>query len=158
MSSRIRRGILGLATVALIPSAPACDTPITVSNAVPRVTWVAVEPVDATTARITVWISDVEGDSVDLAVGWVGSDGVETALVEQPGGYGTVGLPTREALFDDNGQPHAILWDTTDVSGTVRLRMTPDDRPHEDGKGVGATVETPAFDLTTGIPEPVRAE
>jgi|GEM_PF-1423755 len=159
LNGRPRPGIAALFLLgASLASVAACDTPIDVSNAVPRVNWVAVEPVDDTTARVTVWISDVEGDSVDLEMSWVDVDGAVNPLVERPGSYGTVGLPTREALFDPNGQPHMILWDVTDVFGTVRLRMTPDDQPFEDKKGAGATVESPDFDLTSGLPDPVRAE
>ncbi|PKN54891.1 MAG: hypothetical protein CVU56_24195 [Deltaproteobacteria bacterium HGW-Deltaproteobacteria-14] len=155
-----QRGIVGLAAAAIAAISaltPACDTPITLSNAVPRVNWVAVEPLSDTSARIIVWISDVEGDSVDLDVSWVDSGGVATPIAEQPGSYGTTGLPTREALFDPNGQPHEILWDTRDLAARGHLRMIPDDQPTEANKGTGTAVETPDFDLATGIPEPVRA-
>lgn len=152
-----QRGIVGFAAIFAALFAPGCDTAITLSNAVPRVTWVAVEPLGDSTARITVWISDVEGDSVDLDVSWVGADGVATPITEEPGSYGTIGLPTREALFDPNGQPHQILWDTRDVPATGHLLMVPDDQPTEAKEGAGTAVETPDFDLATGIPEPVRA-
>jgi len=158
-SDLIRRTLLGLAGAALVLALPSgCDAPVVLSNAVPRVTWVAVVPVGATTARITVWLSDAEGDSVDLAVAWLGSTGAATAIVEKAGSYGTIGLPTRDGLYDPNGQAHQILWDTSDVTGTVRLVMTPDDRPDEAKKGTGDTVETPAFDLGTGLPEPAPVE
>ena len=79
-----------------------------------------------------------------------------TPLELEPGGHGTVGLTTHEALFDPNGQPHLLLWDTTDAaaSASVRLVFVPDDQ--ESGRGWEA--RSPAFGLADGLPEPVEVE
>lgn len=153
-----RRAVAGLATllVALLV-APGCDSDLDLQNAVPRVTWVAVEPVDGALNRLYVWLSDAEGDSVDLEASWVDASGVATPITLAPGGYGLIGLPTRAALFDPAGQPHLVLWDISAIpSGSVRLRFSPDDRPREADAGRGETVETEAFELTVGMPEPSR--
>ena len=147
----LRRGAL---CALLAAAGPACDSVITVEDAAPRVTWVAARPLDAATTELTVWVSDVEGDAVDLEVVWVDGAGAETPIAEWPGSQGTIGLTTREALFDPAGQPHRILWDTTAISGQGRLRFSPDDRPHDDARGAGEVVETPSFDVATGLAEP----
>lgn len=153
----LHRAVSALATLFVgIVAAPACDSALDLQNAVPRVTWVAVEPVDGALSHVHVWLSDAEGDSVDLEASWVDATGAATQLTLAPGSYGLVGLPTRAALFDPAGQPHLVLWDTSAVpAGPVRLRFTPDDQPRAADAGRGETVETEAFELGVGLPEPV---
>lgn len=155
------RRAAAVATAALAalagPLTASCDEVVVLENAAPRVTWVAVEPAAGEHpdfARIVVWLHDVEGDSVDLEVSW--DDGADPApLAFVPGGHGTVGLPTREALFDPNGQPHELRWDVEGLSGSGRLVFTPDDRI---APGPGETVRSPEFDLAAGLPDVVLLE
>ena len=129
-----------------------CDSDLEIANAVPRVTWVAVQrPLDGDNlAEITVWLADVEGDPVDLEVS-VSQDGTSTALVLTGGGHGLVGLTTQEARFDSNGQPHLILWDTSGLAEDtdVQLRFLPDDRRG----GMGPIALSPKFRLDAGLKE-----
>jgi len=151
----LRRGALVACLIAVAASPLAgCDADLELLNSAPRVTWTAVEPLTPGTHRVTIWVSDVEGDSVDVSAWWVDEAGAATPIRQRIGSHGLIGLPTRDALLDPNGQPHEVLWDTSDVTGTVRLRFTPDDRPREPGEGVGETVETPAFSVEVGLPEP----
>ncbi|MCA9517930.1 MAG: hypothetical protein KC635_23480 [Myxococcales bacterium] len=140
-----------LAAAGLLASA--CSSATEVENAAPRVTWVAVTPQDGVDrAVITVWLQDLEGDAVDLAIDWVDASGAATPIALAFGSYGLSGLPTRDALFDPNGQPSQLLWDTSGLSGSGRLRLVPDDLPYE-RTGLGDTVETPSFDVGAGLPE-----
>ena len=132
-----------------------CDLKVTVLNGAPRLTWIAVQPASGDVAEVTLWVSDVEGDPVDVDASWQAEGGETlTPIVMEPGGHGLVGLTTHEALFDPNGQPHLILWDTTEVSGLVRLVLIPDDRE----SGEGQEAHSPWFDLSTGLPDPVQVE
>ena len=119
----------------------ACDDPAEIQNAAPRVTWVAVgTPTTSgtlTVSEVTLWVSDLEGDSVDVTAEVVDSAGQATPMAMAPGGHGLSGLTTRDALLDDKGQPHLLLWDVTSISGSVKLRFTPDDT-RESGVGASA--------------------
>lgn len=132
----------------------ACSDSITLQNARPRATWVAVEPVaDDDVARLTVWLADVEGDAVDVVARW-SAGGQSGALVLAAGSYPLVGLPTREAINDPNGEPHLVLWDLADVpDGPVTLTLELDDTPY-DGKA-GDTYTSGAIDPRAGS-EPVQ--
>ena len=153
----MRSLVVSITSVALSLLCGACPLQVDILNAAPRVTWVAVQPPVDAIAEVTVWVSDQDGDPVDLEAGWM-SDGssAATPLELEPGGHGTVGLTTHEALFDPNGQPHLLLWDTTDAaaSASVRLVFVPDDQ--ESGRGWEA--RSPAFGLADGLPEPVEVE
>lgn len=133
----------------------ACDSMITVSNAAPSATWIAVQPSADGVAEITLWIRDLEGDPVDLDARWrLASDDAEgTNLDLLPASHGTVGLTTDEARFESAGQPHLLLWDVTDVPAqeSVELVFVPDDKEG----GIGAQVRTPAFSHAEGLPSPV---
>ncbi len=132
-----------------------CDLEVDVLNGAPRLTWIAVQPESGDVADVTLWVSDVEGDPVDVSASWQAEGSEElTPITMTPGGHGLVGLTTHEALFDPNGQPHLILWDTSEVSGTVRLVLVPDDRE----SGEGQEARSPWFDVSTGLPEPVQVE
>ena len=135
----------------------ACDSQLEVDNAAPRITWVAVQPpLDGdSVAEVTVWISDLEGDPVNLAVEVVRADGSSEELVLEPGSHGVVGLTTQEARFDPNGQPHLLLWNIEQLTGTeVQLSLSPDDK----NGGVGDTVTTPMFKVDVGLKEAVPVE
>ncbi len=140
---------------AIAVGTPGCTDPIAIDNAVPRLTWLAATPTDdPDIVELTLWISDIEGDTVDVDATWL-AGGESGEVAQAPGSYGLVGLPTREALLDPVGQPHTVLWDVSDVpSGDVSLRLVPDDRPYEN-EGLGVEVTTPAFDLGVGLPEAI---
>ena len=80
----------------------ACDDPAEIQNAAPRVTWVAVgTPTTSgtlTVSEVTLWVSDLEGDSVDVTAEVVDSAGQATPMAMAPGGHGLSGLTTRDAL------------------------------------------------------------
>ena len=133
-----------------------CDAELEIANAAPRVTWVAVQPPIAgeSMAEITVWVYDVEGDPVDLNV-YVLRNGVEEPLVPESGSHGLVGLTTQAARFNDNGQPHLLVWNTEGLAGAqVQLRFEPNDRVG----GVGKRVLTPPFDVEVGLREAVTVQ
>ena len=101
------------------------------------------------------WISDLEGDPVNLAVEVVREDGTSDELVLEPGSHGFVGLTTQESRFDPNGQPHLLLWNTEELAGSkVQLRLAPDDK----NGGEGDTVSTPMFEVDVGLKEAVPVE
>ena len=129
-----------------------CDSELEIANAVPRVTWVAVQrPIDDDKlAVITVWISDVEGDPVDLDV-TVLRNGETEPLTLDAAGHGLVGLTTQDARFEVNGQPHLLLWDTSGLpaDADVQLRFLPDDRKG----GLGLPALSPKFGLDVGLKE-----
>lgn len=133
-----------------------CDLEVEVKNAAPRVTWVAVEPASGGIAEVTVWLSDREGDPVDLTASFEldGTDAGELALAT--GGHGLVGLTTHEARLDPNGQPHLVRWlvDGVSTSAAVRLVFAPAD----DEAGAGEVVATPTFTLSDGMSDPVEVE
>ncbi len=138
-------------------TAAACDSELEVENAAPRITWVAVQPAleGESVAEVTVWISDLEGDPVDLVIEVIGEDGNSAELVVEPGSHGLIGLTTQESRFDPNGQPHLLLWDTKDLAGSkVQLRLVPDDQ----NGGAGDAVATPMFSVDVGLKEAVPVE
>ncbi len=152
-----RTALATLFTLAVALGHAGCDDPAELQNAAPRATWVAVGTPTTTggttLSEITLWVSDLEGDSVDVTVEVVDGSGNATALVMAPGGHGATGLTTRDALLDDKGQPHLLLWDVSGVSGSVKLRFTPDDT--RDG-GLGASAESSSFNTSTGIASPEK--
>ncbi len=127
-----------------------CDSVVDVSNSVPRVTWVAVSAAVDGVADVTVWISDIEGDPVNLTLNWrsAGEPSEGETIAQGDGGHGTTGLTTHLEIGDPNGQPHLITWDVSGISGQVELRLVP-----SDASGAGAAVLSPAFDISVGIPE-----
>ncbi|MFO0749371.1 MAG: hypothetical protein U1F43_27445 [Myxococcota bacterium] len=134
-------------------SSGACTNTITLENARPRVTWIAVAaPEDGDVARVTLWIADIEGNAVDVTATW--SAGAESGdVVLAPGSYPLVGLPTREGVNDPNGVPHSILWDLSDVpDGAVELELEVDDTPHDKKAG---DVYKVTLDPRSGTDEPV---
>jgi hypothetical protein len=156
--------------------APGCDAAVEVSNAAPRITWVAVMPPLAPNpsapgapnapiapiAEITVWVSDLEGDAVDLIEAQVLVGGAPLADLAAAGAlvagsHGLSGLTTQEASFDANGQPHLLLWDTTgvDPGASIQLRFKPDDRRAD---VPGPAVVSPVFVLSEGLSEAVPVE
>jgi hypothetical protein len=158
--SRAARFVASLGAVfAVFFGSSGCDDAIDIENSAPRVTFVAVEPQGDDVATITLWVSDIEGDSVDVTAVWLDSAGAATPIIQAEGSYGLVGLPTRDALQDPTGQPHAILWDTTDVPATdVQLRFVPDDRPFESKKGEGAEGTSTAFNKANGLTPPAELQ
>jgi len=135
----------------------ACDSQLEIENAAPRITWVAVQPPleGESIAEVTVWIADMEGNPVNLAVDVIREDGHTDELVLEPGSHGLIGLTTQEARFDPNGQPHLLLWDTSGLEGTkLQLGFSPDDNEG----GAGDTVVTPLFEVDVGLYEAVPVE
>ena len=130
----------------------ACTDPIEIKNARPQLTWLAAQPAADGVVKLTLWVADLDGDSVDVTADVLMGDQT-IALKQAPGSYGLLGLTTRDAEVRRDGQPHEILWDTQAVNGQVTLRLTPNDRPHDDD-GVGLTALSPSFDIAVGLPEP----
>ena len=131
-----------------------CDGTIRIQNAAPSVTWLAVQPPQQGVSRVTIWVSDLDGDSVDLEVTWRAEGESDDHIASfAPGGHGLVGLTTRDAIFDENGQGHELLWEMEDVplDQSVRLTFTPNDR----NAGVGASGTSPPFTAQEGLPDPV---
>jgi hypothetical protein len=146
--------LLTLATLA------GCADKVRILNVVPRLTWVAVAPAVDGVVEITVWVSDADGDPVDVDARWASDPApagvLGETLVMAPGGHGLVGLTTEDGIFDPNGEVHVVRWDVSDVNpaGAIRLHFVPDDLD----AGPGQAVRTPAFTLSAGIPEPVPVE
>lgn len=143
--------------IALCGPLAACEADIEITNAPPKVTWLAAEPEADGVVELTVWISDFEGDSVDLTVGYVsGEEVVDITLAGKDkggAGHGLSGLTTHEARQDPNGQSHLIRWDVAGVPSPVTLVFGGTDREAESR---AQTVESESFDLSVGIPEPTR--
>ncbi len=115
-------------TAATSSMAVACDGGFDVENGRPRVTWVAVEPLDDDSAALTLWVKDAEGEAVDATITW-SANGQSGALVLVPGSAPLSGLPTVRGL-DDDGQASRVTWDLSGVpAGAVTLSITVDDRP-----------------------------
>lgn len=126
------RWVMGTAATASMVLA--CDSGFDVENGRPRVTWVAVEPLDDGSAALTLWVKDAEGDAVDARITWSGN-GQSGELVLAPGSAPLSGLPTLRGL-DDDGQPSRVTWDLDGVpAGTVTLSITVDDRPFKGDAG-----------------------
>lgn len=130
-----RRFLAALLASVGLPSTVACDGGFALENGLPRVTWVAVEPVAADRAALTLWVKDAEGDAVDVAITW-SAGGQSGPLVLAPGSAPLVGLPTQLGLTDDDGQAHRVLWDLTGVpEGAATFALVVDDRPHAGSDG-----------------------
>ncbi|MGM0574494.1 MAG: hypothetical protein ACQEXJ_02000 [Myxococcota bacterium] len=143
-----------LAVAALLWLA-ACNEAIDVRNAGPRATWVAVQPAEDGIVELTLWVSDLDGDPVDVEAGWRADGEAEvTPLALAPGSHGTAGLTTEQEIFDPAGQPHRLLWDVEGVptDRDLRLIFVPDDRE----AGAGRTAESPPFRVDEGLPTPAR--
>lgn len=157
-----RRGLgrtlaLWFVVAGLVSSLGACDSEIETANSAPRVTWVAVQPpMDGDpVAEVTVWISDREGNPVNLTLELLLPDGETLEVALDSGGHGLVGLTTQEARFDPNGQPHLLRWDTSGLEGaSVQLAFSPQDTKG----GAGLRVVTPFFEVASGLKEAVPAE
>jgi hypothetical protein len=156
-SSSLKRRIFFAVLCCFVFGLAACDSQLEIDNAAPRITWVAVHPpLDGESiAEVTVWISDMEGDPVNLAIDVIREDGSTEELLLEPGGHGLVGLTTQESRFDPNGQPHLLLWDTAGLEGAMlQLGFSPDDNEG----GTGDTVVTPMFEVDVGLYEAVPVE
>ena len=154
-TTRQFHSLKALLALALFCSALAgCDAAVTLENAPPRVTWVAVQPPQDGVSVLAIWLLDLEGDRVDLEMTWSGEglDG-DHAAVPASNGHGRVGLMTKQGRQALNGQAHELAWNVDDVpvDQQVRLSFTPTDHRGDTGE----TVITPAFILQDGLPEPV---
>jgi len=148
VNERRFRGVV-LAAVGLCAGVgAACDGAFTLENGQPRVTWVALEPLDGERAALTLWVEDAEGDAVDVAISWM--VGAETGpLVLARGSAPLLGLPTQLGLNSDGGQPHRVLWDLSGVpQGPAVLLLQVDDRPH--AGSAGDVYRTEAIDPRLG--------
>ena len=94
------RGAFGRAGVAAAISLAmlGCSDTIDLDNGRPRVTWVAIEAIDADQAALTLWVQDVEGDAVDIDARWT-SGGESGPVVLRPGSAPLSGLPTQLNLL-----------------------------------------------------------
>ncbi|MCB9729857.1 MAG: hypothetical protein H6744_15465 [Deltaproteobacteria bacterium] len=146
-----------LAVVALLGG---CADKVKILNVVPRLTWVAVSPAADGVVEITLWVSDRDGDPVDVDGRWTAEPAspgdAGEPLVMAAGGHGLIGLTTDDGIFDPNGEAHLVRWDVSavDATGDIRLRFAPDDLE----AGPGTPMRTPAFSLGVGLPEPVPLE
>lgn len=128
------RRVLAVLT-ALAAGWVACDDGPDLSNRPPVVTQVALEALDEGRAALTLWVKDVEGDAVDVAITW-SAGGQSGPLVLAPGSAPLSGVPTELALGEALGQPHTVLWDLSGVpEGAATFVLTADDRPHAGSDG-----------------------
>lgn len=141
-----------LLLAALLGSPVACNSVVEVENAAPRVTFFAAAPAADGVVELTVWISDQEGDPVDLEVFYAIGGGDDETPIWAPGGHGTSGLTTEDARFEPEGQAHLLTWDVSDldISQSVTFTFSPDDLID-----AGATVTTPSFVPADGLSEVV---
>lgn len=150
---RFSRVLLGLTLAAWLG---ACSADLKIDNARPRVTWVAVEEAEPGTAALTLWVQDLEGDSVDLQANWLAADGTRGEVELAPTSYGFIGVVTRDAFGDPHGAEHRVFWDLARVpAGTVTLELEVDDRPFDSDPG--DTYTTDAFDPRAGMLPPTAA-
>ena len=104
---------------------------------------------------LTVWISDLDGDPVDLEVSWAVEGESPQVAAWAPGGHGTNGLTTEQGRFDPAGAPHLLRWDVSEMDASASVRFT--FAPH-DGEDAGLEVVTPAFVPADGIDGAVGVE
>jgi hypothetical protein len=112
-----------------------CDGGFVVENGLPRVTWLAVEPISAERAALTLWVQDPDGDAVDVAITWAAA-GATGDLELAPGSPPLLGLPTQLGLGSEDGQAHRVIWNLAGVpDGALTLTLRLDDRPHKGSDG-----------------------
>ncbi len=151
--SRFSRALVGLTFSAGLGG---CSTDLKIDNARPRVTWVAVEAAEPGTAALTLWVQDLEGDSVDLQANWLAADGTRGEVELAPTSYGFIGVVTRDDFGDPHGAEHRVFWDLARVpAGTVTLEFEVDDRPFDSDPG--DTYTSDAFDPRAGMLPPTAA-
>ena len=126
----------------------ACESTVEIENAAPRVTFFAAAPAADGAVDLTVWISDLDGDSVDLEVSWAIDGAAPQEAHWSPGGHGVNGLTTEEGRFDPAGVPHLMRWDVSQVESSAAVRFT--FAPH-DGTDPGLEAISPAFVPADGI-------
>lgn len=126
----------------------ACASAVEIENAAPRVTFFAASPAADGVVELTVWISDLDGDPVDLEVSWAADGAASQEPRWSPGGHGVNGLTTEEGRFDPAGSPHLLPWDVSEVDAGASVRFT--FAPH-DGTDPGPEVQSPAFVPAEGI-------
>jgi hypothetical protein len=126
----------------------ACESTLEIENAAPRVTFFAAEPAVAGVVDLTVWISDQDGDPVDLEVSWAVDGAASQEAQWAPGGHGVNGLTTEQGRFDPAGAPHLMRWDVSEVESSASVRFT--FAPH-DGTDAGLEAITPAFVPADGL-------
>ena len=141
--------------LALMPLVVGCQSTIEIENAAPRVTFFAAAPAVDGVVDLTVWISDLDGDPVDLDVSWSVEGGAPQEAKWAPGGHGISGLTTEQGRFDSAGAPHLLRWDVSDVDAEASVRFV--FAPH-DGEDAGLEVETPAFVPADGVDGAVSVE
>ena len=118
-------------TAPTIAASGGCDDTIDIANAAPRLTWVLVAPVDEGQATLHFWLSDLEGDSIDVVARWVARDGTDGPVAQVAPAFPWTGRVTRDALLDPNGQEQRIAWDldALPVDAEVQLVFDIDDDP-----------------------------
>ena len=126
----------------------ACQSTIEIENAAPRVTFFAAAPAVDGVVDLTVWISDQDGDPVDLEVSWAVDGQAPQAPVWAAGGHGVSGLTTEQGRFDPAGAPHLLRWDVGEVDASASVRFT--FAPH-DGEDAGLEVVSPVFVPSEGL-------
>jgi len=143
----LRTLILALFLALTLPLG-ACESTVELENAAPRVTFFAAAPAVDGVVELTVWISDQDGDPVDLEVSWAADGSSAQTPQWAPGGHGLSGLTTVEGRFDPAGSPHLLRWDVSEVEANATVRFTM--APH-DGTDAGLEVISPAFVPADGI-------
>lgn len=129
----------------------ACDESITLENAAPRLTWVVVIPDELrATATLSFWVSDSEGDSVDITARWMAAGGASGDVRQAMPAFPWSGRVTRDALLDPNGQEQRFIWDLQGLpAGELQLAFDVDDDPDDDRPADRWL--SPRFDPRVGI-------
>ena len=143
----LRTLILALFLALTVPLG-ACQSTIEIENAAPRVTFFAASPAVDGVVELTVWISDQDGDPVDLEVSWAAEGDSPQTPDWAPGGHGVNGLTTEEGRFDPAGAPHLLRWDVSEVELGESVQFT--FAPH-DGTDAGLEAVTPGFVPADGV-------
>ena len=143
----LRTLILALFLALTVPLG-ACQSTIEIENAAPRVTFFAASPAVDGVVELTVWISDQDGDPVDLEVSWAAEGDSLQTPDWAPGGHGVNGLTTEEGRFDPAGAPHLLRWDVSEVDLAESVQFT--FAPH-DGTDAGLESVTPDFVPADGV-------
>jgi hypothetical protein len=134
--------------LALVLPLGACESAVELENAAPRVTFFAAAPAVDGVVELTVWISDQDGDPVDLEVRWAADGATSQEPQWSPGGHGVNGLTTEQGRFDPAGAPHLLRWDVSEVESSASVRFT--FAPH-DGIDPGLEATSPAFVPADGL-------